>query len=182
MDAKTELIEAALGCGAKKAAVIGQDSVVLSEEFRAICEKNQCGRYGACWQCPPDCGGIDLLMEKVRSFPFMLIYQSVTTIEDSFDIEGMQAAGEAHSLLCQRVRKAACEILKHPFFCLGSGGCHLCDQCTRSEGDPCRHPNEAMISMESCGIDVYNTVKGTDLKYINGTNTVTYFGAVLFSE
>ena len=36
--------------------------------------------------------------------------------------------------------------------------------------------------MEGAGIDVYNTVKDTPLKYINGANTVTYFGLVLFEE
>ena len=36
--------------------------------------------------------------------------------------------------------------------------------------------------MEAYGIDVYNTTKNTELKYINGQDTVTYFGMVLFEE
>ena len=36
--------------------------------------------------------------------------------------------------------------------------------------------------MEACGVDVYNTTRETPLKYINGQNTVTYFGMVLFRE
>ena len=36
--------------------------------------------------------------------------------------------------------------------------------------------------MEGYCIDVYRTAKGTDLKYINGENTVTYFGIMLFKE
>lgn len=36
--------------------------------------------------------------------------------------------------------------------------------------------------MEGAGIDVYNTTKDTPLKYINGADTVTYFGIVLFEE
>ena len=43
-----------------------------------------------------------------------------------------------------------------------------------------RFPERALPSVESYGIDVYNTVKGTELKYINGPNTVTYFGMVFF--
>ena len=31
-------------------------------------------------------------------------------------------------------------------------------------------------------MDVYNTSKHTPLKYINGANTITYFGRVLFQE
>ena len=34
--------------------------------------------------------------------------------------------------------------------------------------------------MEGYGIDVYQTSKPTELKYINGQNTVTFFGIVLF--
>ena len=26
--------------------------------FRADCERNACGYYGACWMCPPDVGDI----------------------------------------------------------------------------------------------------------------------------
>ena len=38
------------------------------------------------------------------------------------------------------------------------------------------------MPMEGAGVDVYNTVKDTPLRYINGQNTVTYFGMVLFGE
>ena len=41
-------------------------------------------------------------------------------------------------------------------------------------------PEKAMSSLEGYCVDVYNTTKDTPLKYINGQNTVTYFGAILF--
>ena len=48
--------------------------------------------------------------------------------------------------------------------------------------EPCRFPEKALPSLEAYGVDVYNTTKDTDLKYINGQNTVTFFGMVLFRE
>jgi len=36
--------------------------------------------------------------------------------------------------------------------------------------------------LEGYGVDVYSTTKDTPLAYINGENTVTYFGAVFFAE
>jgi hypothetical protein len=39
-----------------------------------------------------------------------------------------------------------------------------------------------LASVESYGVDVYKTTKDTNLKYINGPNTVTFFGLVLFKE
>ena len=61
-------------------------------------------------------------------------------------------------------------------------GCGLCKVCGKITGEPCRHPDRALASLESCGMDVYQTTKKTPMKYINGANTVTYFGMVLFSE
>ena len=40
----------------------------------------------------------------------------------------------------------------------------------------------ALPPMEGAGIDVYRTTKSTDLKYINGANTVTFFGLLLYKE
>ena len=45
-----------------------------------------------------------------------------------------------------------------------------------------RHPDRALPPMEGAGIDVYKTTKSTDLKYINGANTVTFFGLLLYKE
>ena len=61
-------------------------------------------------------------------------------------------------------------------------GCRLCEKCAKVTGEPCRFPEKALPSLEAYGVDVYNTTKDTDLKYINGQNTVTFFGMVLFRE
>lgn len=177
-----KLTQAILDCGAAKAAVITPQQIVLSEEFRKICQGNQCGLYGKCWMCPPDIGGIETLMAQVRSFPRAVLYQSIGTLEDSYDIEGMLEAGHRHAMLGQRIQEAVKPLLHAPFLHLSCGGCRLCRECTKKTGVPCRHPEKALPSMEGCGIDVYNTTKHTHLKYINGQNTVTYFGMVLFQE
>lgn len=169
----------ALDAGASKAAVISVDSIVLSATFRDICKSNSCGMYGRCWMCPPDVGDIETLMDKVRSYQHGLLYQTIADIEDSFDIEGMQDAARNHVLVSQRLEAfMMLQVGKHLH--LSCGGCKLCDRCAKADGLPCRFPEQALSSMEAYGIDVYNTCKPTELKYINGQNTVTYFGVVLF--
>ena len=42
------------------------------------------------------------------------------------------------------------------------------------------NPALAMSSLEAYGIDVAQLAKQAGMKYINGVNTVTYFGAVFF--
>ena len=163
--------------GAFGAAYLPASEVVLDAQFREICESNSCGRYGRCYQCPPDIGPVEQLMEKLRSYTGMVLYQSVAAIEDSFDFEGMMDAAEKHMQLSQRIHK------KLPAGCLHlSSGCRLCRRCAKMDELPCRHPETALGAVEGYGMDVYGTVKKTGLKYINGKNTVTYFGAIFFSE
>lgn len=176
-----DFISMILNAGASKAAPIVGDKIVLSREFRALCEKNSCGKYGRCWVCPPDCGEIDALMERVRSYCHAVVYQTVGTLEDSFDIEGMIAGREKHQEVAQRVAARLEEFLSPGFLHLGPGGCGLCEECAKLTGEPCRHPQDALIPVEGCGIDVAATVRGTELKYINGANTVTYFGMILYN-
>ena len=177
-----QLIQIALDCGATKAVVIRQEDIVLSAEFRAMCEANRCGVYGKCYMCPPDVGPIEELMAKVRSYDRGLLYQTITPLEDSYDFEGMTEAKKAFTGLAQRLRDELTPILGEDALHLGAGGCGLCQPCAKVTGEPCRHPDRAMASLESCGMDVYNTCKGTPLKYINGADTVTYFGMVLYRE
>ena len=178
MEDSARLERVALECGAFKACVIPTSAIALSADFRRICESNQCGSFGRYWVCPPDCGEVETLMEAIRQCDYALLYQTVGELEDSFDVEGMQAARREYTRVNQRLRAALPEASMH----LGAGGCTLCQRCSRPEGEPCRHPEMALIPMEACGIDVYNTTKDTPLKYINGQNTVTYFGMALFTE
>ena len=176
------LLQAALDAGAAKAALIDGEQVVYSESFRQICENNQCGCYGKCWVCPPEIGQIGDLIARAKVYPKGLLYQTIGTLEDSFDVEGMFAAGANHAQVSLRLQKALPGLLDKPFLHLGCGGCHLCETCAKRTGEPCRHPEYALPAMEGYGIDVYGTTRTTPLKYINGTDTVTYFSLVLFTE
>lgn len=171
-------VQIALELGAAKAVILPIEQVVTDRSFRAICESNACGGYGICWTCPPYCGDIDELMEKVRSFKQVLWYQTISELEDSFDIEGMTAASHRHAQMSRKLRERLEPMVESESLCLSAGGCRLCERCAKMDEQPCRMPDKAMTSLEACGIDVYNTTKRTELKYINGQNTVTFFGAV----
>ena len=176
------LAEQVRGLGAYTAGVVDLQDVRFDRAFRAMCETNACGNYGKCWMCPPYIGEIHQLMDTVRSFPRGLWFQTISDIEDSYDIEGMFEAGAKHAQVSRCIREKVAPLLKKPVLLLSCGGCHLCEVCAKREDQPCRFPDQALSSLEGYGVDVYNTTKDTDLKYINGQNTVTYFGIVLFSE
>lgn len=174
------LIQAALDLGAAKAELISADQLVLDASFRDICATNACGLYNACHTCPPDAGEIHSLMAKLRQYQTGLWYQTISPLEDSYDFEGMMAAKKRHMDLSIRLRQRLEGLLPPGALHLGCGGCGLCDICTKPEGLPCRFPEDALYSLESHGVDVYQTTRTTGLSYINGANTVTYFGVVLF--
>ena len=56
---------------------------------------------------------------------------------------------------------------------------NLCEQ-AKADGLPCRFPQKAIPSLEAHGIHVSKLAEACGMRYINGQNTVTYFGAVLF--
>lgn len=181
MDQQT-LIQLAIDCGATKATIITQTQIVTSAAFRDICAGNGCGMYGKCWMCPPDAGDIETLMAEIRKYTYGLWYQTIRDLEDSFDFEGMSEAGRLHVLVSQNIQERIKKESPKDFLHLSCGGCRLCQRCAKLDGEPCRMPNKALSSLEAYGIDVYQTTKDTDLKYINGPDTVTYFGIVLFRE
>ena len=173
------IIKLALESGVKDAQYLPGSAVVTDPVFRKICEGNACGKYGRCYMCPPFIGPVEELMAQAKQYTHGVLYQTVGTLEDSFDFEGMMEAGHNHNLCSQKLRKKLEGILPNHLHLTG-GGCHLCERCAKLDELPCRHPQEAMTSLEGYGIDVYRTSKATGLKYINGENTVTYFGIVLF--
>ena len=132
--------------------------------------------------CPPDIGEIDELIERVRSYSGGLLYQSVFPLEDSFDFEGMQEGGRLQHQRSRALDKALKALGYKDFLHLSKGGCGNCSPCAKAKGEPCPFPEEALSSLEAYGVNVSSTVKSTSMKYINGANTVTYFGIVLFKE
>lgn len=175
------LIADTLALGAHKAHIITTDAIETDRSFRDMCAVNACGVYGKCWMCPPDVGPIEELMAEIPRYTYALVYQTVTEIEDSYDFEGMIEAKKRSYPLAQKLRKVFDDAGVTKVLHLGAGGCGLCEVCAKRTNEPCRYPKLAMPSLEAYGINVSRLAPAAGMKYVNGVNTVTYFGAVLFS-
>ena len=176
-DICARLIRGATELGAYRAAVVKVSDIETDASFRALCESNACGNYGRNWMCPPDAGDIHELMDRLKSFPYALVYQTVSPLEDSYDFEGMMDAAERHNQLIQALWDYTDELQLEGILHLGAGGCHLCSVCGKKTGTPCPHPDRAIVSLETHGINVSLLAQQAGMRYINGQNTVTYFGA-----
>lgn len=175
------LLSAPLKMGAYKSNIIETKKIETDRSFRDMCASNACGVYGKCYMCPPDVGEIETLMAEIGNYDYALVYQTVSELEDSYDFEGMVNAKKKSYPLAQSLRQVFREAGIRRVLHLGAGGCGVCEVCAKRTGEPCRFPEKAMPSLEAYGVNVSALAGAADMKYINGQNTVTYFGAVLFS-
>lgn len=121
-----------------------------------------CPYYGQFWTCPPyDFAAADYwagyseIVLYGRQFHF-----APELLERSFPPEELTARTRAllarHGLQVTQLLSA-----RYPGAAiLTTGGCSLCDSCTRPGGLPCRHPETIGYSLESLGCDVGAAARG----------------------
>ena len=165
---------------------IGNWGVVPSKDFEFhkslhdACSSNSCGRFSTNWACPPGVGAYEDLVARIQSFDQGLVIQSVWTISDSFDIEGMMESQEKHNAMLRSLIDDLYPVLgSDRKLTLSAGACSLCEKCTYLENEPCRMPEKAFGALEAHGVDVAALLNRCGLKYNNGPNTVSYVGVVL---
>jgi len=163
------------GCG-----FINTTDIPYAPELIHACEQNLCRTYDKIWVCPPAVPSHEEMKRRIDEFGTGLVVQLVGQLEDSFDFEGMAEIGAKFK---EMLIEAVFEIRKvcETVLALGSGGCSLCEKCTYPE-EPCRFPEKAFYSVESCGIVVNQMVEKAGLKYNNGAATISYAGLVLYSR
>lgn len=177
-DIAEQLLQLAVAAGATHALLLDTAPLRAEQAVRDACLANACGKSGRNWTCPPRVGELAELDARLHAYPRGILIQNVATLEDSWDFEGMADAAHAHNAMLRALAAQYTELGAdvHP---LGCGGCDYCDTCACPD-TPCRHPEHAMASVEACGLDVRALVEDRGLHYINGVNTVSYVGMVLF--
>ncbi len=154
-------------------------AITFEPSLLELCKQNFCGNYGKCYTCPPLLGDVEELIEQATAYEKALIFQKIYRIEDSFDIEGMTAGKKDFNAITQKVNDLRKDL---PFdtLLLGAGGCHLCDRCGAYDNIPCRFPEKVIAPLEGYSINVSKLAAACGLNYINGQNTVTYFGGLFY--
>ena len=159
-------VEAAVRLGAIAAKVVNPRDVVTGHWVRWKCQFG-CGGYASSLVCPPN------TPTPAQTRQILDEYRTAVFFEGpGGKIKKIAVALEREIFLAGNYKA----------FGLGSGPCHLCDECAFDEG--CRHPDEARPSMEACGIDVYATARKHGFT-INVVRTHKdpqhYFGLVLIA-
>ena len=163
MRAYTKYIRSAKSLGAKEAAIISPETIVVAEWVRMKCQFG-CSGYGQCLTCPPHSPTPDET-RRVLSF-----YKSAILVRG-------KAYSDIHALIPELEREFFLDGYFKAFG-MGAGPCELCATCAKF----CRHPEKTRPALEACGIDVYSTVRanGYPIKVLkDGDGEGDYYGIVL---
>lgn len=136
-----------------RAAVIASKEIPVDGSFRKFCEENLCGKYNVNYSCPPACGTVEEVHGRILDTTKALVLQSVYEIGSYDNKEGIQTSKKDLNLailqLTQQLRNQGIDC-----FCLGYGGCPLCNPCKQVEGEPCVFPERRISCMSAYCIDV----------------------------
>ena len=149
-------------------------------EYREICRQNTCRSYGTSWACPPGVGTEEECIARFRSYDRMLLFSKAYQLEDSFDMEGISEGGADFRKRVEQLAEQVNPILPR-YLMLANGGCRRCQTCTYPDA-PCRFPEQVFHSMSGYMFTVSAVAGLAGLKYNNGPDTVTFFGAILFHD
>lgn len=178
MELQSVLVQQAALCGITETGMIETEDLRFYPEIRRICEDNTCRGYGKTWACPPAVGTLEACREKILRFDRMLLFSQKFQLEDSFDFEGMQAGMVQFKQTVDRLADCVKPIVENSLI-LSNEGCNRCKACTYPD-TPCRFPEKLYPSIEGFGFIVSELAGQAGIKYNNGPNTVTFFGAVVF--
>ena len=159
------------------AAPLDVSTVELKPEVRKMCADNTCGQYGKRWSCPPGCGELEELRQRVARYKHGLLVQTVGQLEDDFDVETMMEteAAQKKNMFAMQEKLLA----RYPnALAIGSGCCTHCKTCTYPEA-PCRFPEKQMASMEAYGMLVTEVCQKNGMKYYYGPCTLAYTSCFL---
>lgn len=164
--------------GIHQYAFLTTDKISFSPDVRKLCEVNACGLYGKTWACPPGVGPLEECISRIRKYENIFVFTTLHQLEDSFDFEGMMSGRDKHNDLCPTIAKLFSEKYDD-ILVLAGEGCSKCPTCTYPDA-PCRFPDSLHPSIESYGVMVNKLAAVGGINYINGTNTVTYFGCIIY--
>lgn len=153
------------------------EALVFRPEVREMCASDKCSSYNRSWSCPPACGTLEELSEKVNSYSSGILVQTVGHMEDEFDYEAMTEAGTQHNTSFRRLT----DLLEDSdILPLGMGACRLCEKCSYPDA-PCRFPDKMYPSMEAAGLLVSDVCTKSGVKYYYGRLTIAYTSCILFN-
>ena len=165
--------------GFTNSGLIPVERIKFYDSVRKFCEKNSCGAYAKTWACPPATGTLEECRDRVLRYDTMQLFSKAYMLDNSMDMKAVAEAMKDFKLLTDRLDESLKDILTDRLI-LTNESCQRCKKCTYPSA-PCRFPEKLHHSIEGYGLMIYEIASEAGIPYINGANTVTFFGAVIYN-
>ena len=159
----------ALESGASDIQFIRPSQIVTARWVRLKCQYG-CKNYGTRYTCPPGSPTPAETRQVLDEYSkaYLIKYEGFL----GFDTYPPKDLDKAMTDLSLHVCKATYNMERHAFlsgfykaFSYGAHRCRLCDICdVMEEHKGCRYPQEARPSLESAGIDVFQTSENAGMR------------------
>ncbi len=139
--------------GGFDAALVSTDKIVFNPAFRLMCEQNLCSRYATTYACPPDCGSVDEMKQRVLEYPYAIVTKSAQPLTNWRNEQLLEHAKGRHNQGMLAIVRQFHNWQIDCLFC-GAGPCDLCKPCRLSYREACPHPNNRYSCLSAYCIDV----------------------------
>ena len=160
-------------------AILGMAKVIFEPSFRPYCEQNLCGKYGANYSCPPDCGTPQEMEARMRQYAHALVFQTKWDIDDWYDHAQIKYAKQTHNNAMLRVieqmRQHGCHGLM-----AGASCCSLCEHCAILDHEPCLFPDKRFSCLSAYCIYVKKLADSCCMEYTCKDGRLAFFGLYAF--
>ena len=175
-----ELIKLAEEAGFR-AAVLPAKEIPVDGSFRKFCEDNLCGKYNANYSCPPACGTVEEVHGRLFAADKALVLQTIHEIGSYENKEAILTSKKNLNIAILKLTESLRgEGMK--CFCLGYGGCPLCNPCKQAAGEPCVFPEKRISCMSAYCIDVGKLAGKCGLEFAWVPEKLFLFGMIAFDE
>jgi predicted metal-binding protein len=163
-------VKKAVALGAKEAKIIDPGTIVTGPWVRWKC-KYGCDGYDSSLCCPPNTPDYKETRELLDSYEKALLAHFTET----------PGHKPAPTEVVVRLERDIFLDGHYKAFALGAGPCNLCKDCSMKV---CRHAEKARPSLESCGIDVFQTARnnGYEIKVVKDYNSLVNRYAIVLIE
>lgn len=152
-------------------------SLKVRADVRSMCAVDKCHSFGHNWSCPPACGDLEHWQSVIDSKTTCYLVQSVGELEDDFDFETIMEVEGEHKKRMYKLQATLRKELPEAVL-LSAGTCSLCKPCAYPD-EPCRHPDQFMVSMEAAGLFVSEVCTTAGIAYNHGKCTTCFTSCIL---
>ena len=166
--------------GLLESGILHPSDLVFYPEVRSLCKQNKCGRYQTTWACPPAVGTLEECRNRCMKYEELQVFSKAFPVTDPFDFDAFQNAMHEFK---ENVQCAAVPIRQEfpEALILSNESCDRCQKCTWPDS-PCRFPGKCFHSIEGYGFLVSELAQKAWIRYLHGSGSVTFFGAVFYNR